>query len=413
MRRNPNLVLSVIAAAYGLSSMGDQMAMVALTLRLHDQGRSGAVISALVIGSVLPIVVVGPLAGPLLDRVESGRLVVAVTALQAVVALGLALTRDVVATIALLALLGAGLAVVSPTLQLLVPEIVGDADTTRGFARLETFRSVGNVAGPALAGVLVAGVGDRAVLLGNAGSFAVVAGVFLVLRIRREPAAAGDARLGWLGQVRQGVDVLGGDRLLRVAIPALATAIVFTAMMNVARVFFIRDDLGASDAGYGWLVTGHTVGMLLAAAFLAARIPLAWQPRVLAGAGVMMGGALFGSATVPVFAFAFAAFVLTGVANALQNLAIRNLIHARVPRESRGRAFASSSAALNGANLTGTALAGPAATSLGGAGALQLAGVGTLLVSLAAAPILLRQQPVEPTTHPAPPVSQPTEPTGE
>ncbi|MFE2864810.1 MFS transporter [Embleya sp. NPDC059259] len=406
MRRNANVVLSVVAAAYGLSSMGDQMAMVVLTLRLHDQGRSGVVISALVIASVLPIVVVGPLAGPLPDRVESGRLVVTVTGLQAAVALGLAFTTDVVATIVLLALLGAGLAVVSPTLQLLVPEIVGDADTTRGFARLETFRSVGNVAGPALAGVLVAVVGDRAVLLGNAGSFAVVAAVFVVLRIRREPAA-GDARLGWLGQVRQGVGVLGGDRLLRVAIPALATAIVFTAMLNVARVFFIRDDLGASDAGYGWLVTGHTVGMLLAAAFLAARIPLAWQPRVLAGAGAMMGGALFVSATVPILAVAFVAFVLTGVANTLQNLAIRNLIHARVPRETRGRAFASSSAALNAANLTGTALGGPTATSLGGAGALQLAGAGTLLASLAAAPVLFRRQPAKPTTQPTPPVPRP------
>ncbi|MFF7250329.1 MFS transporter [Embleya sp. NPDC008237] len=410
MRRNPNVVLSVVAAAYGLSSMGDQMAMVVLTLRLHDQGRSGAVISALVIASVLPLVVVGPLAGPLLDRVESGRLVVAVTGFQAVVALGLALTTDVVATIVLLVLLGAGLAVVSPTLQLLVPEIVGDADTTRGFARLETFRSVGNVAGPALAGLLVVGVGHRAVLLGNAGSFAVVAGVFLVLRIRREPAA-GDARLGWLGQVRQGVDVLGGDRLLRVAIPALATAVVFTAMMNVARVFYIRDDLGASDAGYGWLVTAHTLGMLLAAAFLATRIPLTWQPRVLAGAGTTMGAALFVSSTVPVFAFA--AFVITGVANALQNLAIRNLIHARVPRETRGRAFASSSAALNGANLTGTALAGPVATSLGGAGALQLAGAGTLLASLTAAPTLLRHRLTDPTAHPTSPTTRTTNPTGD
>ncbi|MYS81998.1 hypothetical protein [Embleya scabrispora] len=99
------------------------------------------------------------------------------------------------------------------------------------------------------------------------------------------------------------------------------------------------------------------------------------------------------------------------MANALQSLAIRNLIHARVPPETRGRAFASSSAALNGANLTGTALAGPAATSLGGAGALQLAGAGTLLVSLAAASVLFRPQPAEPTTHPTPPVSQSTEPT--
>ncbi|MFF9590087.1 hypothetical protein ACF1FX_12790 [Streptomyces sp. NPDC014646] len=56
----------------------------------------------------------------------------------------------------------------------------------------------------------------------------------------------------------------------------------------------------------------------------------------------------------------------------------------------RGRAFASSGAALNGANLTGTAFGGPAVSLLGGAGALALAGIGTLVVSLAGAPVLLR-----------------------
>ncbi|MEU9851014.1 hypothetical protein [Streptomyces sp. NPDC047985] len=264
MLRNRGVVLSVVGALYGLSAMGDQMALIALTLRLHDQGRSGLAISALVIAGVLPLVVVGPLAAPLVDRVESGRLIVVVTALQAVLGLGLAFVTDVMVCIGLLALLGAGLAVVSPALLLLVP--------------------------------------------------------------------------------------------------------------------------------YGVLVTAHTVGMLLTSALIAPRIPVTWQPRVLAGSGVLMGVALAVSSGVPVFAVTLGAFVLTGAANSLQALAIRNLIHARVPADVRGRAFASSGAALNGANLAGTALGGPAVSLLGGAGALALAGIGTLVVSVAGAPVLLRGQ---------------------
>lgn len=399
MSRNREVVLSVVAAAYGVSAMGDQMAMVVLILRLHDQGQSGAVISALVVASVLPIVVVGPLAAPLVDRVESGRLVVVATGLQAVVALGLVVTTNVVGVIVLLALLGAGLAVVSPTLQLLVPEIVGDEGAARGYARMETFRSVGNVAGPAAAGLAVAGVGDRVVLLGNVVSYAVMSAAFVALRIRREPVSGGRSRPGWFGQVREGVGVLGGDRVLRVAIPTLAVAVVFTAILNVARVFFVRDDLGADDTGYGWLVSAHMAGMLLAAALFAGRIPPARQPAVLVGAGMLSGGCLLISATAAVFAVAVAMFVLMGVANVLANLAIRNLIHARVPPETRGRAFATSSAGLNAANLTGSALGGPAATALGGTGALQLAGAGTLAVSLAAIPLLSHHLAAEPATE--------------
>ncbi|MDX3538674.1 MFS transporter [Streptomyces sp. MB09-01] len=391
MLRTPSLVLSVVAATYGLSAMGDQMAMVALTLRLHDQGESGAVISVLVIASVVPIVVIGPLIGPLIDRVESGRLIVVVTAFQAVVAAALAVVDNTAATIALLALLGAGLAIVSPALQLVVPEIMGEDETARGYARLDTFKSLGSVAGPALAGVLVAAFDDRIALLCDAGSFAVMALVFASLKVRREPVSLPTSRPRWAAQVREGVGVLGQDRLLRTAILSLASAIVFTAMLNVARVFFIRDDLNASDADYGVLVTAHTVGTLVAAALVAPRVPLSWQPRVLAGSGALMGAGLILGASVPIFAIVLIAFILTGMANALQSLAIRNLIHGRVNTEVRGRAFASSSAALNGANLTGTALGGPAAAQLGGDGALQLAGAGTLLASLAAAPVLFQR----------------------
>ncbi|OKK22037.1 hypothetical protein AMK16_02050 [Streptomyces sp. CB00455] len=384
------MVLSVVAAAYGLSAMGDQMAIVALTLRLHDEGRSGYVLSLLVVASVLPLVVVGPLAGPLVDRIESSRLIMTVTALQAVVALGLALTTDTVVAVLLLALLGCGAALALPALQLLVPQITGEEATARGYARLETFRAVGNIAGPALAGLLVAVWDARIALAVNAASFALLGTALAAVGVRRRPVAV-TTRPGWLGQVREGVRVLGADRLLRTAIGALACAIVFTAILVVARVFFIRDDLGASDAGYGVLVTAHTVGMLLTSAFLAPRVPLAWQPRVLVCAGLLMGASLLLSAAVPVLPVVVVAFALAGVANSLQSLSIRNLIHARVPAGVRGRAFASSGAVLNGANMAGTALGGPAAVALGGAGALQLAGAGTLLASLAAGPMLFRR----------------------
>lgn len=384
------VVLTVVAAAYGMSSMGDQMALVSLTLRLHDQGGSGVAISALVIAGVLPLVVVGPLAAPLVDRVESSRLVVAVTVLQALVSAGLVVVTDLAVTLVLLVLLGTGLALASPALLLLVPRIVGADDTARGYARLDAFRSAGNVAGPALAGALIGVFDVRVALLANTATFVGLAVVLSCLKVRREPVEG--ARGSWPAQVREGVRVLGGDRLLRTAILALASAIVFTAVLSVARVFFIRDDLGVSGSGYGLLVSAHTVGMLASSTLIAPRVPLGWQPRVLVGAGVLMGTSLAVGAAVPVFALSLVSFALTGVANSLQGLAIRNLIHARVPEQVRGRAFATSGATLNGANLAGTALGGPATALLGGAGALELAGAGTLLATLAGSPVLLRRR---------------------
>lgn len=385
-------MLLVVAAGYGLSALGDQLALVALTLRVHGQGGSGWEVSALFVAGIAPVVVLGPLAGPLIDRVETVRLLVAVTALQGFAAAGLAFVTGLAATLALVALLGAGLAVASPALLSLVPVITGRDGATRGYARLESFRAAGNVAGPALAGFAIAAAGFRATLLANAATFLVLAlaGWVLISRgVRRRPGpdATGSR---WAAQVAAGITALSRDGLLRVALPMLAAAIVFTAIMGVARVFFAADVLDTGEDGFGLLVAAHTAGMLVTSGFVAARIPLRRQPAVLAGSGLLMGAALTLVASVPLLPVALAGFLLTGVSNSLQVLAIRNLISSRVPDALHGRAFASSSAVLNGANIGGTGLGGPLVTVLGGTHALHLAGAGTFLVTLGALPALRR-----------------------
>ncbi|MGW0505993.1 MFS transporter [Micromonospora sp. NPDC003241] len=382
--------LTAVAVAYAISSMGDQVALVALTLRFYEQGASAVLISALVVAGVLPIVVIGPLAAPLIDRVESRRLVTAVALVQAAVVVVVALTDHVGVTLLLVAALGAGLAVASPALLLLVPAVVGEERVAHGYGRLEAFRSVGNVLGPALAGILVVAFGSRVALLVDAVTFVLMAVVVTVVAVRREPVSA--ARPRWSQQVREGVTVLGRNRLLATAISALAAAVVFTATMSTARVFFAREDVATTDLGYGLLLTAHAVGMVAASVLLAPRVPVAAQPRVLAGAGLLMGVALTVVAVLPVLAVAVVGFVFTGVANALQNLAVRNLIHAEVPADVRGRAFACASALLNGANLSGTALGGPAVAFLGGATSLLVAGLGAIAATLAATPVLLRRR---------------------
>ncbi|MFD6754922.1 MFS transporter [Micromonospora gifhornensis] len=403
--------LTAVAFAYAISSMGDQVALVALTLRFYEQGASGVLISALVMAGVLPVVVIGPLAAPLIDRVESRRLITVVTLVQAAFVMVIAFTDHIGVTLLLMAALGAGLAIVSPTLLLLVPVVTGEDRVAHGYGRLEAFRSVGNAVGPALAGLLVVAFGSSAALLVDAVTFVLLAVVLTVVAVRREPVSA--VRPRWSHQVREGVTVLSRNRLLATAIPALAAAVVFTATMSVARVFFAREDIGTTNFGYGLVVAAHAVGMVTASVFLAPRVPIAAQPRVLAGAGLLMGLALVVIATIPVLAVALVGFVLTGVANALQGLAIRNLIHAEVPAEVRGRAFASSSAVLNSANLSGTALGGPAVILLGGAASLLVAGIGTVMATLAATPILLRRSPTTgatPTTGlPSPRASVPSE----
>ncbi|WP_431729302.1 hypothetical protein [Verrucosispora sp. TAA-831] len=191
------------------------------------------------------------------------------------------------------------------------------------------------------------------------------------------------------------MSIRGGSALTAVAVAyAISSMGDQVALVALTLRFY---EQGASAVLISALVVAGVlpivvVGMVAASVLLAPRVPVAAQPRVLVGAGLLMGVALTVVAVLPVLAVALVGFVCTGVANALQNLAVRNLIHAEVPAEVRGRAFACASALLNGANLSGTALGGPAVVVLGGATSILVAGLGAIAATLAAAPVLLRRR---------------------
>jgi MFS family permease len=91
------------AAAF-LSAAGDLLALVTLAQLVHDLTRDGHAVSALFAATMLPAVALAPLAGRLVDRVETVRLLALTSLLAAGAATPLALAGDFPAILALTAL---------------------------------------------------------------------------------------------------------------------------------------------------------------------------------------------------------------------------------------------------------------------------------------------------------------------
>src|SRR4051812_7425845 len=117
--------LRLLSGAVLLSAAGDLLLVVVLALRVHDLTGSGLAVAALFASLMAPIVVLAPLAGRLVDRVETRRLLLLVSLVQAVVAFGLVFTTGLAPILALTALLGAGAALAGPAEAALVPVTVG------------------------------------------------------------------------------------------------------------------------------------------------------------------------------------------------------------------------------------------------------------------------------------------------
>jgi predicted MFS family arabinose efflux permease len=149
----------LIVGAVGVSALGDFLLWIPLTLQLRSMTGSGIAVAGLFLALWTPVVVLAPLAGLLVDRLEARGLLIVVSLLQAIVAASLALALDSVAAILVLAaLLGVGFAIAQPAEFSLVPVIGGEGRLTEINGLVESARYAGATLGPLLGGVL-AGLG--------------------------------------------------------------------------------------------------------------------------------------------------------------------------------------------------------------------------------------------------------------
>ena len=110
MRRPVN----VLAAAVGLSALGDFLALVPLALALERETGSGFVLAALFAALWAPSILLAGPAGMLADRFDPRRLLIAASLVQAATAVALAFADAAAAVLALGTLLGAANAVSQP-----------------------------------------------------------------------------------------------------------------------------------------------------------------------------------------------------------------------------------------------------------------------------------------------------------
>ena len=380
----------LIFVAFALSALGDYVALITLTLRIQETTGSGWAVAGLLLTGLVPPVLLAPLAGLLVDRMETVRVLAVTALLQAGVAAALAFTSGVFPTLGLSFLLGAGLAVTQPALFALLPRAVGEERTTQANAFLEVARWGGAAAGPVLAAVLSQRFGAGSTLLANAVTFVAVAVLVSMLRVRRRPEPYAEEATARKGQARQGLVFIAREPLLRVVVPMVGFMVVFAAADNVAEVFFAKDVLRAGDTGYGVLITTWTIGMVIGST-AAGRI---LRPAHLAPAVVLLpmvgGGAVALAAASAIYPLAVTMFLVGGFANGVELVGMRSLLHRRVPDRLRGRAFAAYYGMVQAAQIVALGASGGLVELAGPRMTMVFAGLGTAAVGVVGTFLYLR-----------------------
>jgi MFS family permease len=383
--------LTLVAILRGVSFLGDEIALIALYLRLSHGAHASWAIAALSVAAALPLVLLSPISGFIIDHAPVKRLLVILCLCEAVVCAGIGLWHGRIATIGLMALLSCFVAFSLPGYSALVPKIAGEDNITAANSTMQSVQGISVVVGPGLGGLLVGLLGQSWPLYFDALSFVLgaIGTWFLVTDRRPDPGVErpkkGERDLG------SGMRTLFADAVLR---PLVITFVVFLlalVMINVAEVFFITKTLHSSALMYGLVGTsfgvGNVVGAVGASRVKQNHVALAKASLLCLIVISVLTGVI---GLVEHVGYLFPILVVLGSAVGVLNVTLNTLLTVRTPEAQRGRMFASTGAVFTTAQILGTVLGGLILTIVAPRTVFQIAGVVTTFVGLLLGPLALR-----------------------
>ena len=321
------------------SAIGTWLAFVALVIDVFDRTENASWVSALLIAEFLPSVVVGFLAGRLLDRVSRRWILVLSDAVRAGVFFVLPLTTTALQIVVLAFVAGIATSLFRPTVYAGLPNLVPADDLPQANGLLQAGDNFTWAIGALTGGALVAATSPDVAYVVNAISFAVSA--LLILRIRQslEEAEHAPSRGHWRDLV-EGFGFAIRSRSLVTVIVAWSIAIFAMAGVNVAEVVLAKDVFSAGDFGFGLLVAAGAAGLVLGSFFGGSWID---QRGMSIPYGVSIGlmalgyGAAAGAPNVWVAAIVV---VAAGAGNGVAIVTNGVLVQRGAPDRLRGRSFA-------------------------------------------------------------------------
>lgn len=331
-----------------VSTIGDEVALVALLFKIVETRDEGLWVAALFVAQLLPVVFCAPFAGKLIDEGDAAKIAAYTCVLQGAVLFLLILAPSPILIVFGAAILGALFAVSAPAIYSLVPSAAAEVGlgVRRVNSAMEFVRGAGSLIGPAFGGALIVLAGTSVALIFDAVTFLVLALLLRTTGLRRETPTGARTPQWNPGSVFSEYRPLLRDPLIPWLIIALAVVVFSTSVSDVVYVFLVQRILLGDALVYGLLVSLWAGGMLVGSYFAGVRDKDGGEEYQAFAAAAVMGFALLAAGTIPLFSFLPAlagvgvAFAVGGAANGFHNVAVRTLLHVRVPAEMHGKAFA-------------------------------------------------------------------------
>jgi MFS family permease len=362
----------------GLALTGFQVQRVALGFLAYQLTGSALYLALVFGGDSIPMMVLSPLGGVAVDRVNRRLLLILTRSGLAALALTVSvlIVGGWIAAWHLLAftlITGVLYAFDIPTRQAAIRDLVPEADFFNAVALSSTVMQASRIVGPAVGGAALVAVGAGGAMAlmaaGNAGMAAMVA----LTRLPHTPVPRTQSALA---NLRDGLRFIARNEHIWTLMVVSAVGAVFAMTYQSLTPVFAEDVLGEGKAAIGVMLTAAGIGALAGSTSVAAHGERLGRPVLSAGAAIGFGLLVVLFALSRSYPLSLALLVAAGAVGAVYSVVNSTIVQAQTPREMQGRVMGVYQMTWN-VQLLGALATGALADRVGAPAALACAGLAT------------------------------------
>lgn len=373
-----------------ISYIGNWMLYIALPVAVYELTESTLAIGAMMMANIIPSILFGSVAGVFVDRWERKRTMVIANLLLAASILPLLLvsSADWLWLILIVRFVQSTLSqFFTPAEGSLLPQLVEAKYLVPANALNSLNNSLARLIGPAVGGLIAVAVGLSGVVVIDALSYLLAAGLITLITVTSKPAPQAKSSVTLRetmakirGEWTDGMRFIRSHAVVRILFLCIAITSIGEGIMGTLFVPFVNEVLGGEALQVGWLVSSQAVGSLLGGVVVG-WIGVRTKPYRLLG----IGSILIGIIDLLIFNYppfipgvypAMVLFVVVGIPVVALITGYDTLLQSSVEDRFRGRVLGAFSTTASMFALLGTTFAGAAGDIVGIVPVINIQGYG-------------------------------------
>lgn len=329
-------------------SLAQWVLFITIMLTVYRVTGSSLATGAVLVCEALPGVLLGPVAGALVDRWDRARVMrVAALALAVLMLAALATAREPQLTMlyVIVVVQASILAVFGPAEHALLPRLVPECDLAPANAMNAMNDTLGNIIGPSVGAALVVYVGFDGGLLACAALYLAGWAVIRSLRVDGAPAGPSsatelDAAVTSLRRsTMDGLRVVASNRMLRVIVAVFALYTLADVPLTAVLPVFVGDSLGVGETAFGTMLTIRGITGLLGAVVVTSIARRVHETHLLAAGLVLYGASIASWGVINTYTQGLLITVPVGLAAAAIHTGVYTHLQKASADATRGRVF--------------------------------------------------------------------------